>query len=104
MMKTDPVPAAQGPVVSLWAAGNEYEPFVLILRPEKRLDNVRVAAGPLRSEQGAEIQAAGISVARVEYVKITTPTDERGAAGWWPDPLPPCDAPFTAFPGENHPL
>ena len=104
VMKTDPVPAAKGPVVRLSAAGNEYEPFLLVLRPEKQLDNVRVAAGPLRSEQGAEIRAAAISVARVEYVKITTPTDERGAAGWWPDPLPLYDGPFTACAGENHPL
>ena len=104
VMKTDPVPAAKGPVVRLSAAGNEFEPFLLVLRPEKRLDNVRVSAGPLRNEPGAEIQAAALSVSRVEYVKITTPTDERGAAGWWPDPLPLYDRPFTACPGENHPL
>ncbi|MGZ7046637.1 MAG: hypothetical protein ACXVJK_09945, partial [Candidatus Aminicenantales bacterium] len=104
VMKTDPVPAAKGPVVRLSAAGNEFEPFLLVLRPEKRLDSVRVSAGPLRSDQGADIQAAAISVSRVEYVKITTPTDERGAAGWWPDPLPLYDGPFMASAGENHPL
>jgi hypothetical protein len=104
IMKTDPVPSAQGPVIRLSAAGNEYEPFLLVLRPETRLNNVRIAAGPLRTEKGEEIQASGISVARVEYVKVTTPTDDRGAAGWWPDPLPLYDGPFTACAGENHPL
>jgi len=104
VMKSDPVPSVKGPVVRLSAAANEFEPFLLVLRPEKRLDSVRVAAGPLRNEQGAEIRPAETSVARVEYVKITTPTDERGAVGWWPDPLPLYDGPFTACPGENHPL
>jgi hypothetical protein len=103
-MKTDPVPVTQGPVVRISAAGNEYEPFLLVLRPERTLNNVRVAAGPLRTEKGAEIQASGISVARVEYVRITTPTDEKGAAGWWPDPLPLYDGPFTACAAENQPL
>ncbi len=104
VMKTDPVPATEGKAVRIAAAGNEYEPFQLILHPEKPLDSVHVVAGPLMDGKGNGLDAAAISICHVEYVKITTPTDEQGATGWWPDPLPPYDGPFTAGAAENHPL
>jgi hypothetical protein len=104
VMKDDPVPTANGSIVRIAAARNEYEPFLLVLRPEALLDDVRVVAGPLTEENGGTIDAANISVCHVGYVNVTTPTDALGAAGWWPDPLPPYDGPFTAAAGENHPL
>lgn len=104
VMKDDPVPAAKGGIVRIAAARNEYEPFLVVLAPEARLDGVRVAAGTLINDKGGVIAASAISVCHVEYVKVTAPTDGLGAAGWWPDPLPPYDGPFTAFAGENHPL
>lgn len=104
VMKDDPVPAAEQGVVRVAAARNEHEPFLLVLRPEVRLYNVRVAAGPLTNAKGATIGPADVSVCHVGYVNVTTPTDNLGAAGWWPDPLPPYDGPFTAPAGKNHPL
>ena len=104
VMKDDPVPSAEQGVVRIAAARNEYEPFLVVLRPEARLDAVRIAAGPLTHEKGGTIGAAGITICHVEYVKVTTPTDTLGKAGWWPDPLPPYAGPFTAAAGENHPL
>ena len=104
VMRDDPVPAAERGVVRIAAARNEYEPFLLVLRPSVRMDGVAVEAGPLAGGQGATIAAADISVCHVEYVKVTAPTDALGKAGWWPDPLPPYDGPFTAAAGENHPL
>ena len=104
VMREDPVPAAERAVVRIAAARNEYEPFLLVLRPATRLDGVRVAAGPLTNEKGAQIGPAGIAVCHVGYVNVTTPTDAAGKAGWWPDPLPPYDGPFAAAAGENHPL
>jgi hypothetical protein len=104
VMRDDPVPAAEQGVVRIAAARNEYEPFLLVLRPAARLDGVRVAAGPLINDKGAKIDAAGISICHVGYVKVTTPTDEFGRAGWWPDPLPAYDGPFAAAGDENHPL
>ena len=104
VMREDPVPAAEQGLIRIAAARNEYEPFLLVLRPAARLDGVRVAAGPFVGEKGARIDPAAISVRHVEYVNVTTPTDELGRAGWWPDPLPPYDGPFTAAAAENHPL
>ncbi len=104
VMRDDPAPAAEQGVVRMAAARNEYEPFLLVLRPSARLDEVRVAAGPLTDRRGLALVAADISVRHVEYVRVTTPTDALGRAGWWPDPLPPYDGPFAAPAGENHPL
>jgi hypothetical protein len=104
VMRDDPVPAARQPVVRIAAARNEYEPFLVVLRPEARLDGVRVAAAALVNDKGGTIGPGDVSVCHVEYVNVIAPTDALGRAGWWPDPLPPYDGPFTASAGENHPL
>jgi hypothetical protein len=104
VMRDDPVPAAEQGIVRIAAARNEYEPFLVVLNPTTRLDGVRVSAARLAGEQGATIGAENVSICHVEYVRVTTPTDGLGRAGWWPDPLPPYDGPFEAAAGENHPL
>jgi hypothetical protein len=104
VMKDDPVPAAKQGIVRITAARNEYEPFLLVLRPERQMDDAQVATGPLRNEKGVMINAADILVCHVGYVNVTAPTDASGKAGWWPDPLPPYSGAFSAAAGENHPL
>ncbi len=104
VLRDDPLPAAKSPGISLSAAGGEFEPFLLVLRPGVRLDDVGVHASDLDGPRGAILPASGISIKHVEYVRVTTPTDAAGKAGWWPDPLPPVDGSFAAAGGENHPL
>jgi hypothetical protein len=104
VMKDDPVPVTRRKVVMISSARNEYEPFLIVLRPEARLDGVNVATGPLVGDKGGTIGAENVSVCHVEYVEVTAPTDATGRSGWWPDPLPPYDGPFIAPGGENHPL
>ena len=57
VMRDDPVPAAEQGVVSISAARNEYEPFLIVLRPKERLDDVRVRASPLADAEGAPLPA-----------------------------------------------
>ncbi len=104
VMRTDPVPARRDEAVVIKAARNEYEPFLLVLTPKVRAHRVRVETTDLRRENGGAIPRSRISVSLVEYVAVTRPTDEFGAAGDWPDPLPPLDGPFDAGPGENRAL
>jgi hypothetical protein len=104
VMKDDPVPASRRETIDLDCARNEFEPFLLMVAPKTRLDDVRVAVSDLTGTAGALQAAASISIRHVEYVRVEIPTDEAGTAGWWPDPLPPYDGPFTAPAGENHPL
>jgi hypothetical protein len=104
VMKDDPLPVTRRKVVMISSARNEYEPFLLVLRPEARLDGVKVATGPLVGDKGGTIGAENVSVCHVEYVEVTAPTDATGRSGWWPDPLPPYEGPFAALAAENHPL
>ncbi len=107
VMKDDPEPINTASIIRISAARNEYEPFIIVLRPGTRLDGVRVSASPLlRSGKGREdrIEASDISIRLVEYVKVTTPTDMTGKSRLWPDPLSPYQGPFAAQAGENLPL
>ena len=52
VMKDDPVPAALRETVSLDCARNEYEPFLLVLGPKTRLDDVRVAVSDFTDASG----------------------------------------------------
>ncbi len=101
VFRGDPVPGDPATEVRIRAARNEYEPFLLVVRPKVRLNDLRVETGPFIHGTGASIPAAAVSVRRVEYVPVARPTDEFGAAGDWPDPLPLYDGPFAAPPGEN---
>jgi len=104
VMREDPLPAAQSPGIVITAARNEFEPFILVLRPAARLDDVRAAVSDLAGPGGAALPASNISLKRVEYVRVTQPTDASSKPGWWPDPLPLIDGPFSAAGGENTPL
>jgi hypothetical protein len=105
IMKNDPAPSeSKRSGVALFAARNEYEPFLLVLTPKRRLDRVRVECLPLVGPGTALIDPSRISICHVGYVDVVVPTDSAGAAGEWPDPLPPYSGPFTACAGENHPL
>ena len=104
VMKDDPVPASRREMIDLDCARNEYEPFLLVLGPKARLDDVRVSISDLAGPAGNRLPAGAVRVRHVEYVHVEIPTDDAGTAGWWPDPLPPYDGPFTAPADENHPL
>jgi hypothetical protein len=88
-----PMPELEKPI-AISAAKGEYEPFQLVLAPQRDVRNMRVRVSPLASQDGARIPADAVAVCRVGYVSITDPTDEIGCAGEWPDPLPPLDKPF----------
>ena len=79
--KNDAEPQAASKAVSLFAARNECEPFIIVLRPKERLDRVRVECSLLAGPGGKEIAAFHISVCHVGYVNVVVPTDAAGAAG-----------------------
>ncbi len=102
--KMRPAPRRAKRPVALMAAGNEYEPFQLVIRPNKALANVRVDVSDLTGPAGSKITSKNVTVDRVAYVHVERPTDRVGCEGDWPDALPPVDGPFNAKPGENCPL
>jgi len=99
-----PLPEAKRPAIELEAARNEYEPVQLVIRPSRDLEQVQVKVSELKGPGNARIPAEAIETDLVEYVDVRTPTDETGCEGFWPDPLPPATAPFSAPAGRNRPL
>ncbi len=98
-----PAPKAPTDAIRITAAGNEYEPFQLVLRPSSTIKDVRIAVGDLTGAAGT-IPGSRIDIDRVAWVRVTHPTDAVGCAGEWPDPLPHLDAPFDVPAGTNQPI
>ena len=61
-MRDDPGPGLEQGIVRIDAARNEYEPFLIVLRPATRLYGVRVAAGPLTNAKDGTIHATNLSI------------------------------------------
>lgn len=104
VMRDAPIPTKMDNLVKMWSAKNEYESFILVLNPFKRMENFRITIPELKDNRGNTIAHGNITVRKVEYVRVTKPTDSYGFAGWWPDPVPLYKQPETIFPAENQPF
>ena len=104
VMRDAPVPAKKNAQINLWSAKNEYESFIVVINPKKRMENFRILVSALKDSHGNTIQSNNITVRKVEYVKVSHPTDSYGLTGWWPDPLPEYQHPETITPAENQPF
>jgi hypothetical protein len=104
VMRDAPFPKREGSVVKIWSAKNEYESFIIVINPAKRMENFRITPNDLTDNRGNRISCEDFTVRKVEYVKVTKPTDSYGYPGWWPDPLPVYDKPGDILPSENQPF
>ena len=115
--RTRPVPTAKKAAIEVAAPRHDYEPFQLVLRPKAELKNLRVQVSPLKRAAGSEdrlkaelrtgeavLAPEHVRIERVEYVRVTRPTDAAGVRGWWPDPLPPFEQGATLAADRNQPL
>jgi len=84
------------------SARNEYEPFQLVIRAKSDMKNVSIEVSPLTNTSGFSISSVDVSLVGYIYVKI--PTDRIGTIGYWPDPLPFYEKPFSVRAGENQPI
>ncbi len=100
IMLDTPVPTDSARGVRLYAAGNEYEPFQLVLTPKKPLSNIKIVPHTLIGAKNAKIAAWNFTVKNIEYVNCTEPTSKDVKSGLYPDPLPG-HTPFAAEPGKN---
>lgn len=102
--RTKPVPTNTTEAIAICAAKNEAEAAQLVVTPTKPLQAFTISAGALKSEGGAEIAAAQIEILRVGYVNVVQATDNYGATGLWPDPLPPVNTPMNLAANQNQPF
>lgn len=92
-------PAAKLGSVSISAAGNEFEPFQLMLRPTTGIANVKVTPHSFVGPKGAQIGAFNVSVRNVTYVNLAVAAADT-TPGLHPDPLPE-HTPFPAPKDRN---
>lgn len=104
VMRTAPLPVTQEKQIKIWSAKNEYESFIVVINPKKRLENFRISVSPLKDKRGNTIDNKNITVRKVEYVQVSRPTDSYGLEGRWPDPLPVYHQGETITPAENQPF
>lgn len=99
-----PAPKKGKKTVEFSAARGEFEPVQIVLRPNRSLANVKVECSDLKGPSRSIISKQFLSVKQVEYVKIDHPSDSWGCVGWWPDPLPPVEAPLSLERDRNYPF
>ena len=104
VMRDAPIPTNKNDEISMWSAKNEYESFILVVKPTVRIENFRIIIPNLKDDDGNTIDNSNITIRKVEYVQVKEPTDSYGFAGWWPDPLPIYEQPGTIYPAENQPF
>lgn len=81
------------------AAANEREAAQFVIRSEQPIRGLTIERDALvHRESGAVLPHENIEVFRVEYVPVEHPTDDLGARGLWPDPLPPLGEPLDRLP------
>ena len=89
--------------ISLSAARNEREAHqVVILSPDKDLQNVTLEWTDLSSREGDRIQKSRITAASLGYVKTQDPPYPVSYTGWWPDPILSYMDSFTVVKGDLH--
>ena len=98
------VPQQRGQSIELGAARNEAEAVQLVLRPDRPMKGIKAEATALRGTGDSVIPAEAVRLYRVEYVTVTHPSDAAGAAGLWPDPLPPIRTPLDLEQDRNVPI
>ncbi len=104
VMRDAPLPKKENGVIRLWSAKNENESFIVVMNPKRRMENFRISITGLKDIQDNRISNDHFTIRKVEYVKVTRPTDSYGFPGWWPDPLPVYETPETLYPSENQPF
>lgn len=103
VMKDAPLPSKRSKGIEMWSAKNEWESFMVVLRPGVELQNVKFEFSALNDKQ-SKISADQISIRKVEYVNVTHPTDYYGFKGAWPDPLPLYKTTDDLAKGVNQPF
>ncbi|MCQ2391773.1 MAG: DUF4091 domain-containing protein [Kiritimatiellae bacterium] len=99
-----PLPMAKTSVFRLAAARNEAEAAQLVVRADRDLTDVRIAATELQTGTAC-LAAEAVSIGRVGYLPIDFTMDKMGSCGQWPDPIFEQDnAAFPVKAEENQPF
>ena len=101
--REETIPVTCMDTIYLSLARNEYEPFQLVFRAGRPLENLKIRFKPLSNKSGV-LDPSHISMLKVEYVQIKQPSDLYGTEGLWPDPLPTPDGYISLEANQNQPF
>ncbi len=90
--------------ISISAARNENESFIVVLRPRVRIDDLRFEILPILDEEGIELDGINSEIREMVYVRVKKVASESGKPGNYPDALPPVKGALQVIPGQNHPF
>lgn len=95
VFKDDPVPESMASLIRVYAARNEFEPFLVVINPtvsQKMTVDITKFSPDIKTE-----------INQVKYVEIIQATDALGKTGPYPDPLWPLEKgeEVSLMPGEN---
>lgn len=90
--------------IQLRMASNETEPFQLIVKPQKKIEALKVSVSDIKDLNGNRVTGFSSEILNVEYVKVSNPTDSLARTGLYPDPAPGYNGPVSLEPGVNHPF
>ncbi len=95
VLKNGDVPVDTSSQVLVYAAKNEFEPFVVVVKP--------TSSGAVTVDMGNFGSGIEVEIYQEKYVNITTASDSQGATGDYPDPLWPIEDGSTigVTAGEN---
>ncbi len=99
-----PLPRAAATAVRIDAARNDVEDAQIVVAPTRPLRGLTATVSRLSGPGGATIPKDAVRILRAYYHFVSHPTDSIGLWGWWPDALPPLDAPLDVPAGENQPI
>lgn len=88
--------------VRLFAARNEWRGFQILMRSDRPIAGISVAAGDLSGPNGSILPRTAARLYRQHQFELTaaSPRNDRFHAGWYPDALIPVFHPLTGAPLE----
>jgi hypothetical protein len=99
VMREAPVPDEEKDIL-INCAKNEYEPFQLIVRSSKNMDDVEITVGDFRQASGtAAISRENVEICLVDYIG-----SGGKRIGAYPDPLIPLEKPFAVKANGSQPV
>jgi HEAT repeat protein len=104
ILRNTPVPEKNEEQIFIEAAGNEFEPFQVVLKAKKDIRQIEIKAPDLKNDEGQVLSRGNIEVLREEYVPVREASDILGKTGLWPDPLLPYKGAFGLKTDEEQPL
>ncbi len=87
VMQDAPLPSQKMDDISIKAAKNEFESFLVVLNPKADITNFSIKV-PSLTDGSHQINDENITIRQVEYVQVNIPTDYYSTPGLYPDPLP----------------